>query len=66
MVKSPVKQTLNQEPAASLRSKINASKEALRTVLSDDYQDKAFSLGFVPLKGEILNKARAAVNKIDQ
>ncbi len=49
-----------------MRSKINASKEALRTVLSDDYQDKAFSLGFVPLKGEILNKARAAVNKIDQ
>jgi len=34
--------------------------------LSEEYQDKAPKLGFVPLKGEILEKARDAVNKISK
>ena len=33
-------------------------------MLSDQAQAKADDLGFVPLKGAILSKARAAVNKI--
>ena len=33
-------------------------------LLSDAYQDKAPSLGFVPLKGDILEKSRDAVKKI--
>ncbi len=33
-------------------------------LLSDEYQDKASALGFVPLKGDILEKSRAAVKKI--
>ena len=41
-----------------------AIKTSLSTLLSDEYQDKAPKLGFVPLKGEILEKARAAVDKI--
>ncbi len=41
-----------------------AIKEALNTLLSDEYQDKAPSLGFVPLKGDILEKSRAAVKRI--
>jgi len=41
-----------------------AIKTSLSTLLSDEYQDKAPALGFVPLKGEILEKARAAVDKI--
>jgi len=36
----------------------------LSRLLSDEYQDKAPKLGFVPLKGEILEKARDAVEKI--
>ena len=39
-------------------------KEAFNFMLSDAAQKKAPSLGFVPLKGEILAKAKAAVNKI--
>ena len=39
-------------------------KEAFNYMLSDAAQNKAPSLGFVPLKGEILSKAKAAVNKI--
>ena len=39
-------------------------KEAFNYMLSDAAQSKAPSLGFVPLKGEILAKAKAAVNKI--
>jgi phosphate transport system substrate-binding protein len=35
-----------------------------QTLLSDQYQDKAPSLGFVPLKGDILEKARGAVERI--
>ena len=41
-----------------------AIKQAFNTLLSDEYQDKAPSLGFVPLKGDILEKSRAAVKKI--
>ena len=41
-----------------------AIKQAFNTLLSDEYQDKAASLGFIPLKGDILLKSRAAVEKI--
>ena len=41
-----------------------AIKKSLSTLLSDEYQDKAPTLGFVPLKGDILKKSRAAVKKI--
>ena len=41
-----------------------AIKTTLSTLLSDEYQDKAPKLGFVPLKGDILEKARTAVDKI--
>jgi len=41
-----------------------AIKQAFNTLLSDEYQDKAASLGFVPLKGDILEKSRAAVKRI--
>ena len=41
-----------------------AIKQSFNTFLSDDYQDKASSLGFIPLKGDILDKSRAAVEKI--
>ena len=41
-----------------------AIKSSLSRLLSDEYQDKAPKLGFVPLKGEILEKARDAVEKI--
>ena len=41
-----------------------AIKQAFNTLLSDEYQDKASSLGFVPLKGDILEKSRAAVKRI--
>ena len=41
-----------------------AIKKAFNYMLSDAAQDKAPSLGFVPLKGDILAKAKAAVNKI--
>ena len=39
-------------------------RTALSRLLSDEYQDTAPSLGFVPLKGDILEKARAAVDRI--
>ena len=41
-----------------------AIKTSLSTLLSDEYQDKAPTLGFVPLKGDILEKSRAAVDRI--
>ena len=41
-----------------------AIQEVLNTLLSDEYQNKAQSLGFVPLKGDILEKSRAAVKRI--
>jgi len=45
-------------------SKTVAIKAALQEILSDEYQTKASILGFVPLRGEILNKARAAIDRI--
>ena len=42
----------------------DAIKIAPSTLLSDEYQDKAPKLGFVPLKGNILEKSRAAVERI--
>ena len=42
----------------------DAIETALSTLLSDEYQDKAPKLGFVPLKGDILEKSRAAVERI--
>ncbi|WP_320667018.1 phosphate ABC transporter substrate-binding protein PstS [Prochlorococcus sp. MIT 1307] len=47
-------------------SKTKAIKDALNYLLSDDVQNKAPSLGFVPLKGNILNKARFAVERISE
>ena len=41
-----------------------AIKTTLSTLLSDEYQDKAPKLGFVPLKGDILEKSRSAVERI--
>ncbi len=45
-------------------SKTRAIQESLNYLLSDKAQNKAPTLGFVPLKGDILDKARAAVNRI--
>jgi len=41
-----------------------AIQDTFYKLLSDEYQDKASPLGFVPLKGDILEKSRAAVQKI--
>jgi phosphate transport system substrate-binding protein len=41
-----------------------AIQKSLNYLLSDKAQAKAPSLGFVPLKGEILKKSRAAVKRI--
>ena len=41
-----------------------AIKTTLSKLLSDEYQDEASDLGFVPLKGGILEKSRAAVERI--
>jgi phosphate transport system substrate-binding protein len=41
-----------------------AIQKSLNYLLSDKAQAKAPSLGFVPLKGEILSKSRAAVKRI--
>ena len=43
-----------------------AIQEVFNILLSDEYQDKAPNLGFVPLKGDILEKARAAVERIGE
>ncbi len=40
-----------------------AIQYTLYKLLSDEYQDKAPPLGFVPLKGDILEKSKAAVKK---
>ena len=42
----------------------DAIKDSLNYLLSDKAQAKAPSLGFVPLKGDILAKSRAAVKRI--
>ena len=41
-------------------------KDAFNYMLSDAAQNKASSMGFVPLKGENLNKAKAAIQTIGQ
>ena len=45
-------------------SKSEAIQEALNNLLSEEAQNKAPSLGYVPLTGDILSKARAAVKRI--
>ena len=42
----------------------NAIQDTFYKLLSDEYQSKASSLGFVPLKGEILKKSIDAVGRI--
>ena len=44
--------------------KTEAIKTTLSKLLSDEYQEKASVLGYVPLKGDILEKSRAAVERI--
>ena len=44
--------------------KTEAVKETLSTLLSDNYQEKASVLGYVPLRGDILQKSRDAVDRI--
>ena len=44
----------------------DAIKKAFNYMLSNKAEAQADDLGFVPLKGDILSKARAAVNKIGQ
>ena len=45
-------------------NKTEAIKTTLSTLLSDNYQEKASVLGYVPLRGDILQKARDAVQRI--
>ena len=44
--------------------KTEAIKTTLSTLLSDEYQERASVLGYVPLRGDILEKSRAAVDRI--
>ena len=44
--------------------KTEAIKTTLSRLLSTEYQEKASKLGYVPLRGEVLEKARAAVERI--
>ena len=46
--------------------KTEAVKESLSRLLSDEYQEKASVLGYVPLRGDILEKSRAAVERISK
>ncbi len=45
-------------------NKTEAIKTTLSTLLSDNYQEKASVLGYVPLRGDILQKSRSAVDRI--
>ena len=45
-------------------NKTEAIKTTLSTLLSDNYQEKASVLGYVPLRGDILQKSRDAVDRI--
>jgi len=47
-------------------NKTEAVKDTLRTLLSTEYQEKASVLGYVPLRGDILEKSRAAVERISK
>ena len=44
--------------------KTDAVKTTLSRLLSDEYQEKASVLGYVPLRGDILEKSRKAVDRI--
>ena len=44
--------------------KTTAVTETLRRLLTREYQEKASVVGYVPLRGDILNKARKAVDRI--
>jgi len=46
--------------------KTEAIKTTLSTLLSTEYQEKASVLGYVPLRGDILQKARDAVYRIGE
>jgi phosphate transport system substrate-binding protein len=46
--------------------KTEAIKTTLSTLLSENYQEKASVLGYVPLRGDILQKARDAVERIGE
>ena len=46
--------------------KTEAVKETLSTLLSTEYQEKASVLGYVPLRGDILEKSRSAVKLISK
>ena len=45
-------------------NKTEAVKDTFKTLLSKEYQEKASVLGYVPLRGDILEKSRAAVERI--
>ena len=45
-------------------NKTEAIKTTLSTLLSTEYQEKASVLGYVPLRGDILQKSREAVERI--
>jgi len=45
-------------------NKTEAIKTTLSTLLSTEYQEKASVLGYVPLRGDILQKSRDAVERI--
>ena len=45
-------------------NKTEAIKTTLSTLLSENYQEKASVLGYVPLRGDILQKSRSAVDLI--
>ncbi len=45
-------------------NKTDAIKYTFRRLLSDEYQAKAPKLGYIPLKGDVLEKSRAAVERI--
>jgi len=46
--------------------KTEAIKTTLSTLLSTEYQERASVLGYVPLRGDILQKARDAVQRIGE
>jgi len=47
-------------------NKTEAVKDTFKTLLSTEYQEKASVLGYVPLRGDILEKSRAAVERISK
>ena len=47
-------------------NKTEAVKDTFKTLLSTEYQEKASVLGYVPLRGDILEKSRDAVERISK